>query len=73
MISKQYFYLRELAKCEYYYNRALRGKSELINSKIRVMNTSLYESKMKERDDRYKRYIDKSGPVIDLRLKYGKA
>ena len=26
---------------------------------------------MKERDDRYKRYVDKSGLIIDTRLKFG--
>jgi len=51
----------------------MRGTSEPKNSKIRIISANMYETKTKARDDRYKRFTNKSGPVVDLRLKYGNA
>lgn len=49
------------------------GKNEPKSSKIRTMYTAMYDQKMEAREERYKRFIDRSGPVVDLRMKYGNA
>lgn len=38
MISRQYFYLMDLMKSDYYFDRFMRGKFEPVDSKTRELS-----------------------------------
>ena len=45
MIAKQYFYLRDLFRADYYYDRYIRGKFEIESSKTRDLSMIQYARK----------------------------
>ena len=45
MIGKQHFYMRDLFRADYYYDRYLRGKFEVTDSKTRELSLIQYARK----------------------------
>lgn len=56
MIGKMHFYLGNLRKSNYYHNRSIRGKEEVINSKVRQLSEIVYVKKIRDRDDKFLNY-----------------
>lgn len=52
-IGKMQFYLGNIKKAFYYHDRYLRGKTEVANSKVRIIAELSYVKKMKYRDDKF--------------------
>lgn len=58
-------------KAEYYFDRANRGKSETINSKVRLLMKQQYEHKITSRDESYPLEEPlKTSLFIDLRPQF---
>jgi hypothetical protein len=55
MLGMQYFYLHDLHKADYYFDRFMRGKFELKDSKIRGLNLTSFQSKI---DSRVQKNLD---------------
>lgn len=65
MLGMQYFYLHDLHKADYYFDRFMRGKFELKDSKIRGLNLTSFQSKI---DSRVQKNLNNqvAKPVIDI-------
>ena len=53
MVGKMQFYLGNIKKADYYHDRYLRGKFEIVNSKVRTIADTVYIRKMRMRDDKF--------------------
>lgn len=56
MISKMHFYIGNIKKAHYYHDRSIRGKEEVLNSKVRQLSEIVYVKKIKDRDDKFLNY-----------------
>lgn len=52
-IGKMLFYLGNIKKANYYHERSIRGKEEVINSKVRQLSEIVYVKKMRDRDEKF--------------------
>lgn len=65
MLGKQYYYLHDLKKADYYFDRFMRGKFELKDSKIRILNLTQLQSK---NDQRVLKNMNNEGVSSDVEL-----
>ena len=58
MISKMHFYIGNIQKAHYYHDRSIRGKEEVLNSKVRQLSEIVYVKKIKDRNDKFLTHIE---------------
>jgi hypothetical protein len=73
-IAAQYYLVKDLKRSAYYRERATRGDSECISSKVRQVSQIQYDSKLKKRNERYPDEVkeQQNSYTIDNRVDYNR-